>query len=213
MLEICLTGGIAAGKSLVAERFQALGVPIADSDLVAREVVEPGSAGLDQVIEAFGEEVLTPDGRLDRGTLRRRIFDDDMARQRLETILHPLIRARIDERMREWAAQGHAYALRVVPLLVETGAHRACHYVLVVDAPPALQIARLQQRDNADEKQARTILARQATRWQRLAVATDVIDNGDEVDAETAIGPQVLALHRKYLARAQQETGQRTPRK
>lgn len=210
MLEICLTGGIAAGKSLVTERFQALGVPIADSDLVAREVVEPGSPGLDQVISAFGEEFLTPDGHLDREALRRRIFDDDTARQKLEAILHPLIRTRIDGFMREWSSQGHAYALRVVPLLIETGAHRTCRVVLVVDAPPALQLERLRRRDNTDEEQARAILARQATRWQRLAVATDVIDNSDAVDPETAIGPQVLALHRKYLALARRNPGQST---
>lgn len=206
MLEVCLTGGIAAGKSLVADRFLALGVPVADADHVAREVVEPGSAGLARVIESFGEEVLTADGRLDRAILRRHIFNDDMARQRLEAILHPLIRTRIDERMREWAAQGHAYALRVVPLLVETGEHRTCRHVLVVDAPPALQIARLQARDDTDDNQARAILARQATRWQRISVATEIVDNGDEVDPGMAIDPQVLALHRKYLALAQKET-------
>lgn len=210
MLEICLTGGIAAGKSLVTERFQALGVPVADSDLVAREVVKPGSPGLDQVVSAFGEEFLAPDGHLDRDALRRRIFDDDTARQQLEEILHPLIRARIDECMRGWALQGHAYALRVVPLLVETGAHSTCHFILVVDAPPVLQIDRLRRRDNTDEKQAWAILARQAARWQRLAVATDVIDNGDTVDPATAIEPQVLALHRKYLALARQKSGQST---
>lgn len=206
MLEVCLTGGIATGKSLVTERFQALGVPVADSDLAAREVVEPGSDGLAQVIAAFGREILSPDGHLDRSALRQRIFADDHARRELETILHPLIRARIDGRMREWADRGHAYALRVVPLLVETGAHESCHRVLVVDAPQALQIARLRQRDDSSEEQARTILSRQASRWERLAVATEVVDNGDTVAPETSIGPQVLALHRKYRALARHGT-------
>lgn len=207
MLEVCLTGGIATGKSLVTERFQALGVPVADSDLVAREVVEPGSDGLAQVIAAFGTEILGPDGQLDRGALRQRIFADDRARRELEAILHPLIRARMDDRMREWADRGHAYALRVVPLLVETGAHKSCDRVLVVDAPQALQIARLRQRDDSSEEQARAILSRQASRWERLAVATEVVDNGDTVAPGTSIGPQVLALHRKYRALARHGIG------
>lgn len=204
-----MTGGIATGKSLVAERFETLGVPVADSDRVAREVVEPGSDGLAQVVETFGNEILTADGRLDRPALRRRIFADDEARQTLEAILHPLIRTRIDADMQKWAEQEHAYALRVVPLLIETGSHHTCRRILVVDAPPALQIARLRQRDDTDEAQARTILSRQASRWQRLAVATEVVDNGDTVVPETAIDPQVLALHRKYLALADRESGGR----
>ncbi|MDX1609492.1 MAG: dephospho-CoA kinase [Halofilum sp. (in: g-proteobacteria)] len=198
MLEVCVTGGIAAGKSLVAARFRELGVPVADSDEAAREVVEPGSEGLARVVEAFGEELLTADGRLDRPALRRRIFDDDAARARLEGILHPLIGERIRARMDEWARAGHAYALRVVPLLVETGLHAACARVLVIDAPPPVQRARLLARDGGDPAQAERILARQATRWQRLAVATEVIDNGDAVDPAIALDPQVLALHRKY---------------
>lgn len=207
MLEVCLTGGIAAGKSQVTERFRAHGVPIADSDQIAREVVEPGSEGLTRVIETFGEKVLTVDGHLDRRRLRQQIFTDEDARQALERILHPLIRSRMDERMKEWAEQDHPYALRVVPLLVETGAHQSCLRVLVVDAPQTLQIARLRQRDETDEEEARLILTRQASRWQRLAVATEVIDNGDEVDPDTSIGPQVLALHRKYLALARLQDG------
>ncbi len=200
MLDVCLTGGIAAGKSLVAERFRTLGVPVADSDAVAREVVEPGSEGLARVIAEFGEDLLDTDGRLDRPALRRRIFDDDEARRRLERILHPLIGERIERQLREWAAAGHAYALRVVPLLVETRMHRSCARVVVVDAPPRVQIRRLVQRDGESEAGARAMLERQASRWERLAVATDVIDNGDDVDPDTAIGPQVLALHRKLGA-------------
>lgn len=200
MLEVCLTGGIAAGKSLVAERFRTLGVPVADSDAVAREVVEPGSEGLARVVAGFGEDVLDADGRLDRPALRRRIFDDDAARRRLESILHPLIGERIERQLREWAAAGHAYALRAVPLLVETGMHRSCARVLVVDAPPSVQIRRLAQRDGESEAGARAMLERQASRWERLAVATDVIDNGDDIDPDTAIGPQVLGLHRKLTA-------------
>ena len=208
MLDVCLTGGIAAGKSLVAERFRALGVPVADSDAVAREVVEPGSEGLARVVSEFGADVLDADGRLDRPALRRRIFDDDEARRRLESILHPLIGERIERQLGEWAGAGHAYALRAVPLLLETGMHRSCTRVLVVDAPPSVQIRRLVQRDGESEASARAMLERQASRWERLAVAADVIDNGDDIDPDTGIGPQVLALHRKLTALAARESHQ-----
>lgn len=206
MLDVCLTGGIASGKSLVAERFRALGTPVADSDAAARAVVAPGSTGLARVVEAFGSEVLDANGGLDRPALRRRIFSDDAARERLESILHPLIRERIETEMGEWAAQDYPYALRVIPLLMETGMHRSCGRILVVDAPCNVQIRRLMQRDGESDNDARRMLERQASRWQRLEIATDVIDNGDDVDPEIAITPQVLALHRKLTAIAERQS-------
>ena len=207
MLEVCLTGGIAAGKSLVAERFHRLGVPVADSDVIAREVVAPGTAGLERVVAEFGSEMLADDGTLDRRALRQRVFTDDAARRRLESILHPLIRERADGQSRRWAEQGHAYALRAIPLLVETGMHRACGRILVVDAPRTVQIRRLLRRDGGSEADARAILDHQVSRWQRLAVATDVIDNGDDIDPDTGVAPQVLALHRKFTAIAARMAG------
>lgn len=202
MLRVCLTGGIASGKSLVTEHFRALGAPVADSDVAAREVVKPGSPGLERVVEAFGEGVLAEDGSLDRGALRTHIFSDARARERLETILHPLIRARLEQELSAWAQGGTTYALQSVPLLVETGQYRDCARVLVVDASVAVQLERLIRRDRSTESEARSIIGQQATRWARLSIASDVIDNGDGVDPDTAIAPQVLALHRKYSALA-----------
>jgi len=198
MLRVCLTGGIASGKSVVTEHFRALDVPVADSDEASRTVVEPGSAGLESVVSEFGAGVLAADGSLDRAALRRRIFSDTQARQRLEAILHPLIRARLEEELSAWAEAGSIYALQSVPLLVETGQHRDCARVLVVDAPVDVQVERLVWRDRSTDSEARSIIGQQASRWERLALATDVIDNGDGVDPETAVAPQVLALHRKY---------------
>lgn len=197
MLRVCLTGGIASGKSLVTAQFRDLGVPVADSDEAARAVVEPGSTGLARVVETFGDDVLTDDGTLDRSALRARVFSDDDARKRLESILHPLIGEHVTTLMESWANAGETYALQSVPLLVETGMHRECTRVLVVDAPSIVQVNRLMRRDRCSAEEARAILARQASRWERLAVATDIIDNGDAVDPVIAVQPQVHALHRK----------------
>lgn len=202
MLRVCLTGGIASGKSLVTERFRELGVPVADSDEAARVVVDKGSPGLSRVVDAFGDVILTAEGTLDRAALRARVFSDEDARRRLESILHPLIREHVESRLRGWAAAGETWALQSVPLLVETGMHRECARVLVVDAPEPVQIARLMRRDRCSEPEARAILERQASRWERLSAATEVIDNGDAVDPQISVYPQVAALYRKYAALA-----------
>lgn len=211
MLRVCLTGGIASGKTLVTEHFRALGVPVADSDVAARAVVEPGSPGLERVVGAFGEAILAEDGTLDRRALRKRVFSDAQARGRLEEILHPLIHAHLEQELSAWAEAGTTYALQSVPLLVETGQHRDCARVLVVDAPVSVQVARLIRRDRSNESEARSIVGQQASRWERLSIATDVIDNGDGVDPETAVAPQVLALHRKYSALALRESAGKAP--
>lgn len=207
MLRVCLTGGIASGKSLVTDRFAALGVPVADSDVAAREVVQPGSDGLARVVAAFGPEVVNEAGQLDRKAMRRRIFADEQARARLEGLLHPLIAERVAGWLRTWAERGEPYALQSVPLLVETGMDRDCTRVLVVDAPERVQVERLVRRDGCSEEEARSIIAQQASRWQRLAAATDVIDNGDGVAAAISVAPQVTALHRKFRALADAATG------
>lgn len=198
MLVVGLTGGVASGKSLVAERFAALGVPLADADVVAREVVAPGTEGLAAVAAAFGEEVLDRQGGLDRGAMRRRIFSDDVARRALEDILHPRIRAEMDARERGWRRAGHDYGVRVVPLLIEGRQADTCDRVLVVDAPEPIQLARLRARDGMDEAGARAMLERQCGRWERLRRAHDVIANGDEVLPRVAVDCQVTALDRKY---------------
>ncbi len=194
MFTVALTGGIASGKSAVADRFVALGIELIDADVVARELVEPGLAALEELVAAFGTEVLGADGRLDRPAMRRRVFADDAARQRLEAILHPRIRAELRRRAGEVRS---AYGMIAVPLLVESGPHY--HWVdrvLVVDVPRAVQHARLIARDGVDAALADAMLDAQATREQRLAIADDVIDNsGTLADLDRA----VAAMHVRYL--------------
>lgn len=195
-LRIGLTGGIASGKSAAADFFSARGVPVIDTDTVAREVVEPGQPGLAAVVAAFGRDVLTDEGRLDRGRLRRLVFADADRRRTLESILHPLIRA---------ATFAHAerqqgpYQIFAVPLLAETGFDELVDRVLVIDCPPDVQLQRLMQRDGESEAAARQIIASQASRAGRLAVADDIIVNdGSLADLEAA----VEALHQRYLGLA-----------
>lgn len=208
MLVIGLTGGIASGKTSVTDRFAALGVPVIDADVLAREVVAPGSEGLAAVIEAFGSDYLDASGGLDRARLRERIFSDEEARRQLESIVHPRIGTLRQQRLSEARRAGAPYCINAVPLLLETGLDAQCDRVLVVDAPEAVQIQRIQARDGGDAERARAILARQSERWQRLQRADDVIDNGDEVPADTALAPQVQALDRKYRRLAAQSGGQ-----
>ena len=194
---IALTGGIAAGKSAVTRRFAALGVPIHDADVAAREVVAPGSEGLAAVVAAFGDEALDAHGHLDRAAMRRRVFTDPSARQTLEAIVHPRVRQWLHERA---LADTAPYCLLAIPLLVENLDHyRWIDRVLVVDAPADLQLARLMARDGIDEALARRMLAQQAERAQRLALAHDVIDNSGD---EAALDAAVAALHQRYLALA-----------
>lgn len=192
-LRIALTGGIASGKSRVAALFAALGVPVIDTDLIARQVVEPGQPVLAEVVDAFGPGVLGADGRLDRRKLRELIFSNAAARQRLEAILHPAIRAEME---RQSSAAGGPYQVLVIPLLTEGGRRDHVDRVLVVDAPESLQVERLMNRDSVTQQQARASLAAQATRAARLAIADDVISN--EGSAEELRG-KVAALHEKYL--------------
>jgi len=191
-LRVALTGGIASGKSTVAGLFAALGVPVIDTDVVAREVVAPGSPGLAAVTARFGAQILDAAGALDRARLRDIVFADPQARRDLEALLHPLIQARTAERSR---AAGGDYQLIAVPLLVETGTAGDYDRVLVVDCEPATQIARLMLRDRAPEAQARAILAAQATREERLSQADDVITNTADLPA---LARQVETLHQRY---------------
>ncbi len=195
-LHIALTGGIASGKSTVAQLFANLGIPIIDADQIARDVVAPGTALLAQLFDRFGAQLRRADGSLDRAALRRLVFEDAGKRAELEALLHPAIRART-ERL---AAQARgAYQIHVIPLLVETQAESRYDRVLLVDCPEALQLARLQARDGCDAQQARAMLASQASREARRAVADDVIVNDG---LETALAPKVAALHQHYLALA-----------
>ena len=197
-----LTGGVASGKSEVQRRFEALGVYVADADVAAREAVAKGSDGLRDVVEAFGAGVLDADGELDRAAMRRRIFQDGDAKRRLEAIIHPRVRSRLYQ---SCLAASTPYAMAAIPLLAEGGGRASYPWlarILVVDAHPATQLSRLLTRDGIDEVLAARMLAAQATREQRLAIADDVIDNTGPLEA---LDPQIGALHTRYqaLARAQ----------
>src|SRR5262245_42965374 len=193
---VALTGGIASGKSTVANLFAARGASIVDTDLLAREVVAPGSPLLPRIAEHFGSLVLQKDGSLDRARLRELVFKNPAERQWLEGVTHPAIRELTDSRCE--TATG-PYAIVAIPLLVETrGTHRF-HRVLVVDCDPALQLARLQSRDGMTREQAERMLAAQVSREQRLAVADDVIRNDGDI---AALRDQVEKLHLQYSAAA-----------
>jgi dephospho-CoA kinase len=196
-LVIALTGGIAAGKTAVARRFEALGVHVHDADTAAREVIEPGTDGLVAVVEAFGSGVLDSLGRLDRPAMRQRVFADPSARRTLEAIIHPRVRQWLHDRV---LADTGPYCLLAIPLLAENIEHyRWVDRVLLVDAPESAQIARLMIRDGIDETLAHRMLAHQASRAGRLALADDVIENSGD---EAALDEAVANLHQRYLALA-----------
>ena len=197
-LRIGLTGGIASGKSTVTQRFAELGIPVIDADVAARAVVEPGKPGLEKVVRRFGLGVLDPNGNLDRSVLRGLIFKDPALRQALDAILHPLIRADMEQQA---ATAKGPYLVMAIPLLIESGqARERVHRVLVVDADEATQVQRVQARDGSSADQARAILASQASRSQRLAAADDVLLNtGTVADLRQAVD----LLHEKYLHLAQ----------
>lgn len=190
---VALTGGIASGKTAVANLFAAHRVPVIDTDVIAREVVEPGQPALAAVVDAFGAQVLAEDGRLDRPRLRDQIFGDADARRRLEAILHPAIRAEME---RQSQAAGGPYQVLVIPLLVEGGRRDHVDRVLVVDVPEATQIERLVRRDGVTREQAEAALRAQASREARLAFADDVIENTGDL---AALRGRVALLHEKYL--------------
>jgi dephospho-CoA kinase len=190
---IGLTGGIASGKSLVANCFADLGVPIVDTDLIARQVVEPGSPALQEIRVLFGKEVITQEGTLDRGAMRRIVFSDPAKRERLEAILHPRIRHEAERQMSTIIAP---YLIVVVPLLAESPMRALMDRILVVDCSETTQIERLMARDAESEEHARRIMATQASRKDRLAIADDVITNDGTIE-ETC--EQVHKLHGSYL--------------
>jgi dephospho-CoA kinase len=201
-----LTGGVASGKSEVARRFEALGVTVADADIAAREAVAPGSEGLARVLATFGADALDATGALDRAAMRRRIYNDPAARRRLETIIHPQVRRILRA---QCAAAPGPYAIAAIPLLAEASRERSregarvaypwLHRIAVVDVPVEVQLARLLARDGIDEALARGMIAAQATREQRLAIADDVIVNTGTLDALDA---QVADLDARYRALA-----------
>ena len=192
-LRVGLTGGIASGKSVVADMFEELGAVIIDTDVIAREVVMPGQPALDEIRAEFGPDVIAPDGTLDRRAMRKRVFEDEPLRLRLEEILHPRIR---DETFRQASRAGGDYQLIVVPLLAESPLKDYVDRILVVDCDEDIQVSRLLERDAETIEQAQRILAAQASREERLAIADDVIDNSRSLEETRR---QVEDLHQRYV--------------
>jgi dephospho-CoA kinase len=201
-LRIGLTGGIASGKSTAAKRFAELGVPVIDADEASRAAVAAGTPGLERVVRRFGSSVLTADGELDRRHLRNLIFSDAAARADLNAILHPLIRAHMEQQA---AAAIGPYVVMAIPLLIEGGRQRdRVDRILVVDVDEDLQLKRLSARDGSSEEQARAMLAAQSSRGERLSAADDILTNTGTV---TELRQAVDRLHQQYLQLAAQHQG------
>jgi dephospho-CoA kinase len=196
VLVVGLTGGIGSGKSAAAELFAALGAPVIDADRVAREVVEPGTAGLDAVVALLGPEALDSAGGLNRALVRERMFADPELRRRLETVIHPRVRSRIEAWLE---AQDAPYAVLVIPLLLEAGQTDLVDRVLVVDVPEPVQMERAAGRDGVEPGRIRAIMEAQCSRAERLAAADDVIDNSG---APERLEEQVRRLHDRYSGSA-----------
>lgn len=192
-LRVGLSGGIGSGKSEVSRRFEALGVPVYDADLISRELVAPGQPALEAIARRFGPALLHADGRLDRAMLRERVFRDDQARQDLQRILHPLVRARL---LHAADACGQGYCIFSVPLLLEAGFADLVDRILMIDVSPALQRQRASLRDGVSQQQIESIMRTQVERLQRLQAANDIIDNSGDL---AGLDAQVRALHSLYL--------------
>lgn len=192
---VALTGGIAAGKSAVSRRFEALGIHVYDADVAARDVVAHGTPGLDAIIDTFGSGILQADGNLDRRAMREKVFADPHARRQLEAIVHP----RVDAWLRRHAdTDTGPWCMLAIPLLAETWPqYQWVDRVLLVEAPREVRIARLIQRDDIDAATAQRMLDAQADAAQRRAVADDIIDNSGD---ETALDAAVDTLYRQYQA-------------
>lgn len=192
MLIIALTGGIGSGKSTVAELFAQRGVPIIDTDVIARDLVQKGQAALAEIAAIFGNSMLTDKGELDRKCLREHVFAQPQAREQLEAILHPKIHTAVLEQIKHTEAP---YCLLIIPLLAESKQRYPHDRILVVDTTPDEQVRRVMARDHLSEPQVRQILAAQASREQRLAMADDVITNSGN---PAGLANQVMTLHEKY---------------
>lgn len=201
-LLIGLTGGIGSGKTTVANLFGELGVPLIDADLIAHSLTGPAGAAMPGIREEFGDQVIAADGRMDRAAMREKAFADPDSRRRLEAILHPMIGAETARQIA--AAASQPYAIVVTPLLVEGGKARKWDRVLVVDCEVDVQIARVMKRNGLPREQVEAIIAVQAPRAARLAVADDVLDNGGD---PSQLPERVRMLHERYLDLARVRAG------
>ncbi|MBW8189548.1 dephospho-CoA kinase [Neiella marina] len=193
-----LTGGIGSGKTTVANEFERLGAGLVDADIIAREVVAKGESTLAEIHHRFGDQVLAADGELNRDALRQQVFSDESQRQWLNNLLHPLIRQRMIDQSQQQVAP---YTILVIPLLVENKLQTLCKRVLCVDVPVSVQVLRTSQRDGVTNSSAKAIIARQATRWQRLRAANDVLNNNRVLES---VAKDILHLHQHYLEFATQ---------
>ena len=197
-LVVGLTGGIGSGKSAAADAFGKLGATVVDTDAIAHELTGAGGAAIPEIRRLFGKAFIDNSGAMDRQRMRDLVFSDTEEKQRLEGLLHPMIRAESERRISQTTGP---YAVHVVPLLVESPGHRKrVGRVLVVDCPEALQISRVRQRSGLPEAQVLRIIASQIQREKRLAAADDVIDNSGSI---AALHQRVRERHEKYLALAQ----------
>lgn len=189
---IGLTGGIASGKSAVSRMFEDLGSNVIDADVVAREVVEPGTEGLMALTKEFGPEILKSNGTLDRTGLRKMVFNNEHKLKQLNAILHPLIHEKIKQKISQVTDN---YCIVVIPLLCESSNYKWLDRILVVDVPPQVQLQRLMSRDGITEALAQKMMNSQCTRKQRLLIADDVIKNDKTLDE---LKGHVETLHKLY---------------
>lgn len=200
MLVIGLTGGIGSGKSTVAALFEQLGVTIIDSDIIAREVVAPGTELLAKIAAHFGNHIIDHQGNLNRRELRNLIFTHEQERRWLEQHLHPAIYARIREQLQSVQT---SYCVVIIPLLIETNPHNLVDRILVIDCPEELQISRSQKRDQSNAENIKEIMQTQVQRTDRLAAADDVINNSGDL---ASLEKQVKKLHQHYLRLSKERT-------
>ena len=189
---VVLTGGIASGKTAVSDGFRHLGVPVIDTDVIARQLVEPGQPALALIADIFGPGILDSTGGLDRKKMREAIFSDHEKKAQLEQVLHPLIGEEVLKRLEQLTAP---YCILVVPLYAESGSYRWVDRVLLVDVSEEQQIRRVMRRDDISQEQAEAILDAQASRAERAALADDVIDNSGTLDE---LEDKIESLHKKY---------------
>lgn len=188
-----LTGGIGSGKSAVSAIFEELGIQVVDADIVAREVVEPGSVGLTKITAHFGDEILTSNGTLDRAKLRAIIFADESQKQWLNNLLHPLIRESMLSQLKQATSN---YVILVAPLLFENGLEKYCNHTLLIDVPVDVQITRTTARDNVSVELAKQIIASQMSRADKQQKAGDILNNNRPLEE---VKTDVQKLHEKYL--------------
>lgn len=194
MLKVGLTGGIASGKSTVCDLFSQYNIPIIDADIISRQLVAPGQKAFTEIIQIFGHHLLQKDGTLNRQKLRQIIFSDDIAKQQLETLLHPKIRQQLQLQSDSLSAD---YCILAIPLLIESNMQNLVDRVLIIDIEPTLQLERLYQRDDMSIRDAQIMINKQCDPSQRLAIANDIINNNN---AYEELKHQVQQLHQKYSA-------------